>query len=132
MESGQPISVLSVEDDFDSQKSLVELLEMYDLEVSSCSSYEQALSLAKSKPYQMIILDINLEGSSGYYLSNQIRKIQKENKHLLCPILANSGRTNTKQQTYKLYGITEYYEKPLLVKNILEVLNKYLISEETI
>ncbi|API85921.1 response regulator [Francisella uliginis] len=124
----QPLNFLSIEDDYDSERSLNELLEIYGYAIENCSNESQAISLITSKCYDFIILDIGLEDCNGYELALKIRQIQKVRNNFICPILVNSGKANSKKD-YKLYGITKYYEKPYLVKNINVMLDEYLPKE---
>ena len=124
----QPLNFLSIEDDYDSEKSLNELLEIYGYAIENCSNESQAISSITSKCYDFIILDIGLEDCNGYELALKIRQIQKVRNNFICPILVNSGKANSKKD-YKLYGITKYYEKPHLVKNISVMLDEYLPKE---
>ena len=128
LKSGQSLSlrVMSVEDDLDSRRSLAELFELYDFTVTNCSTADDAFSLMTSESYDIIVLDIGLEDLDGYQLALRIRQIQKMNQNILCPILVNSGRVNSKKDAYKAYGITEYYQKPFLTKNLKEVLSRYI------
>ena len=126
---GQPLRVMSVEDDLDSRKSLSELFELYNFTVTNCSTADEAFSLVTSESYDIIILDIGLEDLNGLELALRIRQIQKMKRDLLCPILINSGRANYIKEGCKSYGITEYHLKPFLVKNLRNILSKYLPNE---
>lgn len=126
LESCMSLRIMSVEDDLDSRNSLSELFELYGFSVTNCSIAEEAFSLVTSESYDIIVLDIGLDDLDGYQLALRIRQIQKMNRNILCPILVNSGRINDKNDAYRSYGITEYYQKPFLTKNFREVLNKYI------
>ena len=126
LELGKTLSIMSVEDDLDSRKSLNELLSSYGFNVTNCSTANEAFSLMSSESYDIIILDIGLEDLDGYQLALRIRQIQKMKRDLLCPILVNSGRANDIDEDIKFYGITEYYQKPFLTKKLSNVLGKYL------
>lgn len=124
----ETLEFLSIEDDYDSERSLNELLEIYGYTVTNCSSENKAIPLMTSKSYDFIILDIGLEDCNGYELALKIRQIQKAKNDFICPILVNSAKSNSKKD-YQLYGITKYYEKPFLVKNINVMLDEYLPKE---
>lgn len=128
LELGQSLSVMSVEDDLDSRNALNSLFILYGFNTTNCSTASEAISLITSESYDIIILDLGLKDHSGdgTELALRMRQIQKMKRDLLCPILINTGRANDMKEEYRLYGITEYHQKPFLTKELGNVLRRYL------
>ena len=67
-------TVLVVEDDFDTQHPLAEILQLKGYSVATASDAERALSAARAKRPDLIITDLMLPGKSGLDLIINVRK----------------------------------------------------------
>ncbi|HWP43272.1 MAG TPA: response regulator, partial [Blastocatellia bacterium] len=83
-----PKTVLVVEDDFDTQHPMAELLRLKGYSVLTASDAERALELAREWRPDLIITDIVLPGKSGLHFISVVR-----NDSLIksTPILVISG-----------------------------------------
>lgn len=122
------IRVLSIEDNFDSQSALENLLEAYKfIDITACTNANEALEALEKQEFDLIILDLGLPDASGYYLALHIRNIQNQFDYFFCPIIANTGHEfscDTKQLCN--CGINDFYRKPELLRNITALLAKYI------
>ncbi|MCI0488613.1 MAG: response regulator [Blastocatellia bacterium] len=83
-----PKTVLVVEDDFDTQYPLAELLRLKGYSVITASDAEQALSITHLHVPDLIITDIVLPGKSGLHF---IASVRSDERIKSTPILVISG-----------------------------------------
>ena len=83
-----PKTVLVVEDDFDTQYPMAELLRLKGYCVITASDAEQALSIVHLHKPDLIITDIVLPGKSGLHFITSVRSNERIK---LIPILVISG-----------------------------------------
>ncbi|MCP1102283.1 two-component system response regulator VicR [Aequitasia blattaphilus] len=105
--------VLIVDDEKLIVKGIRFSLEQDDMEVDAAYDGEEALSLAKSKEYDIILLDIMLPKLSGLEVCQQIREFSD------VPIVMLTAKGEDMDKILGLeYGADDYITKPF---NILEV-----------
>jgi signal transduction histidine kinase/DNA-binding response OmpR family regulator len=75
--------VLFVEDDDESRDALGELLGALGLDCTAVASAEEALPLASSQRYDVLLTDLTLPGMSGDALAREVRRVQPEIRVLL-------------------------------------------------
>ena len=75
--------VLLVEDDLPSREAMGELLESFGLQHTSVASAEEALKLASTQRYDILLSDISLPGLSGDALAQALRSTQPHLRILL-------------------------------------------------
>jgi len=75
--------VLLVEDDLPSREAMGELLESFGLQHTSVASAEEALKLASTQRYDILLSDISLPGLSGDALARALRSTQPHLRILL-------------------------------------------------
>lgn len=77
IETGSPpgTKVLCVDDDLEVLEFMARCLEAEGFDVTRCSSGEEAVELAKSKDYGLILLDIAMPGIHGWETCKRIRRI---------------------------------------------------------
>ena len=75
--------VLLVEDDLPSREAMGELLESFGLQYTSVANAEEALKLASTQRYDMLLSDISLPGLSGDTLARALRSAQPDLRILL-------------------------------------------------
>jgi len=100
--------ILIIDDD----ASIVELLEIFlknhDHQVSSASTAEKGLALARKTEYDLILLDIMLPDSHATTTLNALLKIASKT-----PIIMITGGTNIEIAKKCLeYGAVDYITKP--------------------
>ncbi|MBI5310092.1 MAG: response regulator transcription factor [Actinobacteria bacterium] len=112
--SGEPVSILVVEDDETTRDTLVEGLRLYGYNViaaGDCSTARRALS---REPLDAILLDVELPDESGFALLREIRTRQPdEGTRPDVPILMLSGhgREEDRVRGFEL-GCDDYVVKP--------------------
>jgi signal transduction histidine kinase/DNA-binding response OmpR family regulator len=75
--------VLLVEDDLPSREAMGELLESFGLQYTAVANAEEALKLASTQRYDILLSDISLPGLSGDTLARALRSAQPDLRILL-------------------------------------------------
>ena len=103
-------TVLVVEDDFDTQHPLAEILRLKGYSVFTASAVDRALAIARAKKPDLLITDIMLPGKSGLHL---IRSVRSDRLIKTIPILVISGCKSSTLVEAKAAGADCCLEKPI-------------------
>ena len=119
--------ILCTEDDADSRELLVHILETADYHVTITADSADALALAQSEPFDLILVDNWMPGLTGQELTTEIRKFNKST-----PILFYSGAAfeSDKQKAHDA-GAQGYLTKPEGIFDLVEQVAR-LIAEARI
>lgn len=119
--------ILCTEDDADSRELLVHILEAADYHVTITADSADALALAQSEPFDLILVDNWMPGRTGQELTTEIRKFNKST-----PILFYSGAAfeSDKQKAHDA-GAQGYLTKPEGIFDLVEEVAR-LIAEAKI
>jgi DNA-binding response OmpR family regulator len=118
--------ILLIEDDFQLGDVVMAFLEMNQLEVTLCETASDALEKIKTKPFDCIILDLNLPDEDGLVLLRKIRHFSN------CPVIICSARGTTEERIAGLeFGAQDYLPKPYSTKElILRIKNLVKLSRQ--
>lgn len=101
--------ILIVDDDQAILTLLQKVLSQNNLNSDTAKSGEEALELVNNNSYDLILLDINMSGMSGFDVVRQIRDNELSN----IPIIIVSGRKEDNDTLYGLnIGADDYITKP--------------------
>ncbi len=90
-------------------------------------SFEAALPLLKTKRFDVIIMDINLQGE--YNGLDALRIIQKMPGHKDIPIIASTAYTQPgARENFIAAGFSDFIPKPLLREKIIDILKRLLVK----
>ncbi len=114
------LSCLYFEDQVDSQ--ILFKTQMKDLKsIEFAPSFETALPLLKTKRFDFIVMDMNLQGE--YNGLDSLRIIQKMPAYKEIPIIASTAYVQSgARENFKAAGFTDFVSKPLLRDKLLEAL----------
>ena len=100
--------VLIVDDDESVQSVLYKVIRSNGIDAMVASSGEEALELASSHHFDLILLDINMRGIDGFQVVNTLRE-----RNIKTPIIIVSGRQEDYDTLYGLdIGADDYVTKP--------------------
>lgn len=109
------INVLLVEDDIDLATTIIDYLDIEDIECDHASNGLLGLNLIQNNQYQMIILDVNMPKMDGLTLCKRLRELGIDT-----PILMLTARDSLDN---KLEGFTagsdDYLVKPFAMKELV-------------
>ena len=123
-------SVLIVDDDLDLSMVISDMLEDYGYSVETADSAEAAFTALETKRYDLLLLDINLQDSTGFELCRELRRASD------VPVIFASARTNESDRIEGFdIGGDDYLPKPYSMKELLSRVNAlirrtYGFSEE--
>lgn len=107
--------VLIVDDDENIRSLLEDLLDVSDFETDSVDSAEQALSMLKAKPFNIVITDHEMGGMDGFQLAQLIKSLYPE-----IFVIGISGNRTSSQ--FLAAGADVFVAKPLNVNELLTVI----------
>ena len=103
-----PDIVLIADDDQAVLTMLYKVVRSNGIEADTAASGEEALALLEQKPYELLLLDVNMHGMDGFQVVQAIRR-----RGLKLPIIIVSGRKEDYDTLYGLdIGADDYVTKP--------------------
>ena len=121
---GSHKKIVYVEDDINTRKSAVLVLEGWGIKVVEAVDSADALDKIPSEKPDLILLDINIPGIGGY----EVCKILKQNEHTFkIPIILITGLGKTKDvdKGYEC-GADDYVVKPVNWDMLRTKISKYI------
>lgn len=115
--------MLIVDDETRIVSMLQKFIEGKGLLVDCAPDGEKALSLMEKQNYNMVFLDVNMPGRNGIEVSRYIK-----DKHIPTKVIILTGYPCLNENFCKIFGADEYLEKPVDLKIIGEIINKYTSS----
>ena len=101
--------VLIVDDDDSVLNMLYKVIKSNGIEADTCSNGETALEMVAKQNYDLILLDINMQGMDGFEVVETLRK-----QGIKTPIIILSGRVEDYDMLYGLdIGADDYITKPV-------------------
>ena len=122
--------VLIVEDNLVAKQVEEALLLALKCEVDTATSGTQALTLFEPGKYDLVIMDIGLEDTSGYVLSKQFRAMEK-NSEFQVPIVAlTSFQADLVKHDCDHYAMNGVISKPLTAEQADQIVQHYVYLKE--
>ena len=120
--------VLLAEDEYINRVLIETLLRQLGVEVTSVSDGDQAIKEACSGNYQLVFMDVQMEGIDGLEATRRIRKKLRENDGRL-PIVALTALAMPGDREKCLQaGMDDYLAKPVQREALIEILKQYLTT----
>lgn len=118
-------NVLLVEDNSINQEVARDLLASKNLRVSIAENGLEALSIVASKPFDLILMDIQMPVMDGLEATRHIRKSDANYSELPILVLTAHGLPDDVKKSFEA-GANEHLTKPLDNKVLLQRIGKYL------
>lgn len=116
--------VLVVEDNEDNRALLVKVLSRQGYEVVEATSGEEALEIAERLPPDLVLMDLNLVGMSGFEAT---RRMKQNSKLRHIPVVAITAYAMVGDRERALEcGCNGYLSKPVDVRRLPEQVKAYL------
>ena len=117
-------TILIADDELDIVETLKFMLEVEGFDVLVAYDGEEALSIAKEKMPDAILLDVMMPKINGYKVS---RLLKFDKKFQDIPIIMLTARSQEEDKMIgEETGADEYVTKPFEFSDILNLLNKYI------
>ncbi|MBN9228570.1 MULTISPECIES: PAS domain S-box protein [Legionella] len=121
--------LLLIEDNYIALVSLESLVNQAGLRYSSANDAEQALELAKTETFDLIITDLALPGLSGLELTQRIRAHEKKHHKIPVPIIGLTGHDENKIKNKCIKtGMNAAFTKPLNLETLEKIKSTYLTT----
>ena len=113
--------ILLVDDNADALEVMATLLRMYDHEVATAATPQEAIDLVSDFRPQLAILDISLPGMDGYQLALELRRVLGEDAPLRLITLSGYGRDVDSQRSAAA-GFERHLVKPVDFDELLALI----------
>jgi CheY-like chemotaxis protein len=119
---GTDESILIVDDDPIQRKVAGQLLKRLGYRVASVPSGEEAVKQLKQTPYDLLILDMMMEGIDGAETYRQVLEFRPAQKAI---IMSGFAMTKRVEETLRL-GANQFIPKPLILETFAKDVRKVL------
>ena len=115
--------ILFIDDDTDSLAMYVKAVSLANHQADIASSVMEGWDLILEKTYDLIFVDLNIPGVSGYEL---LHKIKKEHKTKNIPVIVISAMPeNSLVDDVLKAGAALFLEKPVALDELYSVIEKF-------
>lgn len=122
------IKALIVEDDTTNIYLTTELLKSWGIKADVAYTGKHALQQVSEKVYDIIFMDIHMQGMDGFECANHIRQMPNPNQKT--PIIAfTANKTTFDMKSYRLAGFTDYLYKPYDEADLYLMISRNAVSE---
>ena len=126
-EALQGANLLLVEDNLVNQFIALEFLKNWGLEVEVANNGVEAVRMAKSKNYQLILMDLQMPEMDGYEAARKIKELEGPSRQTPIIALTASALMDSKDKVYKS-GMIDFVAKPFNPNELRAKLYKHLGS----
>ena len=122
------MNILLVEDNILNQKVVSFNLKKYDYTVTAVRNGVEAMDAVKAENYDLILMDLMLPGMNGYEITQEIRKLEKEQGiENGVPIIAITANTldNDREKCMQV-GMNEYLSKPFTAEQLIDKIRIFI------
>ena len=125
-----PITVLAIDDDQEVVDLIKSWMTRYGHTMLTAVSGEQALEIFKENPFDVVICDLTMPEMNGWDVGRRIRAVCNERGVPRTPFILLTGWAGQKTETEKIEesGVDAVVEKPLTMRNMLEVIAKVTLE----
>lgn len=123
----QPISVLVVDDEFALRKALHKSLAAGGFTVEEASNGEEALLFAQRRPFDLVLLDINMPGLGGVEACRRLREMAPQTGIVMVTV---RDAENDKVEALEA-GADDYVTKPFRLRELTARLRAVLRRTRT-
>ena len=120
------IKILIVDDNEMNRRVVCSLLKGTEMTIDQAESGEKCIQLVAEKEYDMILLDHMMPQMDGVETLHKMKEMQLLSKKSTPVIAITANAIVGAREFYLENGFTDYLSKPVLPKNLNEMLEKYL------
>ena len=121
----QPLSVLVAEDHPVNQQIIVRMLERFNHSAALAGNGREVLQALTQQSFDLILMDVQMPVMNGLEAAQAIRRTERgSGRHI--PIVAMTAHAmKGDRELCLLNGMDDYLSKPVRMKELLEVLDRY-------
>jgi PAS domain S-box-containing protein len=129
--SKKTFAILLVEDDMTSQFSIKYMLEFVGHKVDCAWDGKEALDLVARRPYDLILMDVQLPGMDGIQTMRRIREMEAGKRRT--PIIAVTAYAMGGDRERLLdVGMDEHIPKPIEIETCLALIDKVMAASDVL
>jgi DNA-binding response OmpR family regulator len=121
------MKILVVDDEEGARELFNTILTDEGYDVALAGSGEEALSLFKNQPFDLVITDIKMPVMDGLQLLQEIRKIGSKTDVIM---VTAYGEVESYLKAMSL-GAAEYINKPIRIKELKRIVHKVLTEQKS-
>jgi len=130
MEAPPTLNIILAEDNAVNQLLVKRILEKREHQVTVATTGQAVLNLLKEKPFDLILMDVQMPEMDGYQATMQIRK-KEEKKGGHIPIIAMTAHTMQEDKLRCLeVGMDAYLAKPISAEELIETVETITAGNE--
>jgi len=122
------ISILLVEDNLVAQKVARVLLTSLHCHVDIAASGDEAIALFQPGKYDLVLMDIELQDTSGYMVSKHFRDREKNTKYRSPIIALTIHKAQIIKDACKEFDMDDVFTKPLTSNLAEQILQQYVYT----
>ena len=128
--NGRLPTVLMIEDNLIAQNVEKALLTSLNCQVDIADTGDKALKLFDPGKYDLVLMDIGLEDTSGYVVAKQLRSLEKDTDHHV-PIIALTGyEADVVKYDCEQYFMEGAITKPLTSEQAEQIIKHYVYHQD--
>lgn len=124
LSTGNGYRILVVEDNPVAQKVIRHILGRYHFEVDSAESGSDALTAVQNKPYDLILMDLQMPDMDGFETTLAIRRVETCAQIPIVALTANSS--DEYRQLCLNHGMKEFLSKPVQSSELVAAVTRCL------
>ena len=126
----RPLAVLAVDDNAVNLTVLDQILSALGHDVTKAASGAEALQLLAGRPFDLVLMDIQMPGMTGIEALRFLRRTPGENRAV--PVIAlTADVTSGGREHYHELGFTEHEAKPIQVRSLMDAMARALNAPPT-
>jgi signal transduction histidine kinase/CheY-like chemotaxis protein/HPt (histidine-containing phosphotransfer) domain-containing protein len=119
------LKILVVDDDEFNRRLARTILEKYGSPVAEAGSAEEAISMIRNLPFDLVLMDIRLPGMKGPEAAREIKKIGKSSGIDIPVIAVSAAITEGEPEKYDHDGLDDFIKKPYREETLVGIVHKY-------
>ncbi len=119
--------LLLVDDVTDNRMLVKAFLNKLDLIIDEAENGKEAVEMFKIKPYDLVLMDIQMPIQDGYEATREIRLYEAQSSIKPTPVIALSAYAYEEEIRKSIdSGCTEHMTKPIKKKTLIELIRRYM------
>lgn len=129
-EAEKKTNILVVDDVAENRLLIQVILKKFGYDTTLCCNGQEAIDRANEKKYDLILMDVQMEGINGLDATKQIKSMGKNTETAIIAMTAYSA--NSDKMLCIEAGCDDYISKPINKEGLIRKINRFLKEKEQI
>lgn len=125
------LRVLAIDDVLINLELLEQRLKALNINVSTASSGQQAISMVRERPFDLIFMDLMMPTMDGIETTSMIRSLPSIEKKMIPVVAITASVSAEDEKRCRLVGIQDFLVKPVAQQELVGILAKYAKVQPT-